>query len=440
MAGYRALLRENRSFRLLWSAQIVSFLGDWFNTIAIYTIVNELSGSGRAFAGVMVAKTLPIFLVTPVVGPLVDRFDRRRLMIASDLVRAVLVVGLVVAHHAGNLPVLYGCLVAMVIASGVFIPAQRAALPQITEHLATANALSGATWSVMLALGAAIGGVVTDRFGTDRALVLDGVTFLVSAAFLAAMPPLPAPGAEASARDRSFVAGLVHLARNGHVAALAALKPLMSFGGAAITLIPIFGTSVFPGRGGPLWVGLLYAARGLGALVGSLGLIRIFGDRSRTLRRMVLVAYPVAAISYFALGHAGSPELAALAYFVAAIASGANWVLSTTLLQRETDPRFLGRVFAVEFGVMTLVFSSVGWIAGTALDVGGATPRDVAHASAWALVLPFVLWSWILWRDRGRGRDDDGEGRAEDRPHAVPPGGVPEVFEDSSEGQPAIRR
>ena len=205
MASYVDLIRTNRSFRLLWSAELVSFLGDWFNTIAVYAIVAELSGSGRAFAGVLVAKMLPIFLVTPFAGPIVDRFDRRRLMIAADLARAALAGGLVLAHLAGSLPALYACLVAMVLASGLSIPAQRAALPQITsaEELAGANALSGGTWSVMLAFGAAAGGWFAARFGVDTALVLDGVTFLVSAVFLAFLPALPAPGRDEPAASRS---------------------------------------------------------------------------------------------------------------------------------------------------------------------------------------------------------------------------------------------
>ena len=84
MSGYRSLLTQNREYRRLWLAEIVSFLGDWFNTIALYTIVQEMSGSGRAIALVMVAKTLPVFLVVPLAGPIVDRFDRRTILILSD--------------------------------------------------------------------------------------------------------------------------------------------------------------------------------------------------------------------------------------------------------------------------------------------------------------------------------------------------------------------
>ena len=425
--GYVQLLRENPRYRWLWFAEIISFLGDWFNTIALYTIVQEISGSGKAVAGVMVAKTLPVFLMAPIAGPLVDRFDRRTLMIVSDVGRAVLAVGLVVAHRSESLVALYGCLVLMMALAGVFIPARSAAIPQLTTpaQLAVANALSGGTWSVMLALGAAFGGWVTATVGTDVSLLLDGGTFVLSAAFLFALPRLPAPGAEAPHHDRSFLAGLRYLVADRGTFALAALKPLMALGGGVFVLIPIYGTTVFPDRGGPFWVGMIYSARGLGALVGSVVLIRIFGDASRTMRRIILFAFPTAGLFYFLLGRATSLEAAAFTYFVAAIASGANWVMSGTLLQREVDPRFLGRVSAVEFGVMTLVVSAMGWMTGSLLDTGDLTPRTAATLSGALLALPALAWlGYLLFERRLIAQAREGEGSA-----PLHPGAAPELFE-----------
>jgi len=433
VSGYGALLRTNAPYRQLWLAEVVSFLGDWFNTIALYTIVQEMSGSGRAIAAVMVAKTLPAFLVVPLAGPLVDRFDRRTVMIACDLLRAALAGGLIVAHRAGNLPGLYAVLAVMVAVSGVFLPARNSAIPQLTSpaELARANALSGATWSVMLAFGAALGGWVTQLVGTDAALALDGVTFLVSAALLFPMPRLPAPGAEADPSRRSFAAGIRYLAAHRRLIALVALKPMMAIAGGALVVLPIFGSTVFPGSGGPAWTGILYSARGLGALLGSLFLIKIFGDSSRILRRLILAAFPVGGVAYVLLGRVTSPEQAALAYFAAAIASGGVWVMSGTLIQREVDPHFLGRVFSVEFGVMTLIISVMGWLAGVAMDLASMRPADVATASGVLLIVPFLVWGAYLSAAR-RSRE---AARAE-RTGTMPPhvGAAPEAFEASPAG------
>lgn len=429
MSGYRELLRGNPRFRRLWIAEVVSFLGDWFNTIALYTIVQELSGSGRAIALVMVAKTLPAFLVVPIAGPIVDRFDRKWILIVSDVGRAVLALGLIGAHRAESLPALYCMVAAMMALSGVVLPARNATLPLITTsaELGRANALSGGTWSVMLAFGAALGGWVTTAVGTDWALVMDSATFLLSAAFLLGLPALPAPGADSDRSERSFVAGLRHLARHRRVLALAALKPMMALSGGALVLIPIYATTVFSGPGGPFRMGMLYSARGLGALVGSMVIIRVLGDRSRTLRRVILIAFPTGTAAYFLLAWSQAPWQAALAYFLAAIAAGSVWVMSGTLIQRQADHRFLGRISSVEFGMMTLVISIVGWLAGSALDGTSLLPADVARISGAMLLVPFLVWGTFLAAVRSR---DLAEPESAPVPPAVGPS--PEAFDAGS--------
>jgi MFS family permease len=151
--GYVGLLVQNADFRRLWLGQVVSFFGDWFKMIALYTMVQEITDSTLAISGVMVGAMLPVFLVIPIAGPIVDRFDRRKVMLVTDVARSVLALGLLAAHWLESLTLLYGVLSAMVAFSGVFIPARTAIIPQVTskEELPVAMALSGGTWSVMLA-------------------------------------------------------------------------------------------------------------------------------------------------------------------------------------------------------------------------------------------------------------------------------------------------
>ena len=108
--GYIELLRRNRDFRQLWLGQVVSQMGDWFNTIALYTIVLDLTGSGRAVGLVLVARFLPSVIVGPASGVIADRFSRRSIMIVSDIARAAVVEELIVfgrqegfAYQRGNL-------------------------------------------------------------------------------------------------------------------------------------------------------------------------------------------------------------------------------------------------------------------------------------------------------------------------------------------------
>jgi drug/metabolite transporter (DMT)-like permease len=155
-------------------------------------------------------------------------------------------------------------------------------------------------------------------------------------------------------------------------------------------------------------------------------LIRLLGDRSRTLRRTILAAFPVGATAYVMLGRASGPEQAALAYFCAAIASGAVWVMSGTLIQREVDPRYLGRVFSVEFGTMTLVISVMGWLAGVSMDLTPMRPADVATLSGALLIVPFLVWGAYLAAVRRSREAAEAEAHGTIPPHV---GAAPEAFE-----------
>jgi MFS family permease len=399
--SYVDLIRSHPDFRRLWIATVVSSLGDWFNTIAMYTAVQALSGTGQAVALVMVVKTLPGFLVIPVAGPLIDRYDRRRLLLAMDLARALCTLGLIAAHQAGWLAGLYLFAFLMMAFSGIALPTRSAVLPMILPHanLAVANALDGGTWSIMLAVGAALGGAATHAVGIDASFAVDGATFLLSAA---ALWRLPALRPKAGSRDQtSLTEGLRYLSRNPYIVALVSLKPLLTLAGGILVLIPLYGTTVFPGISGPVFVGLLWAARGGGAVVGTLCVRLWFGDAPRTLRRLVLLGYVLLAGACAWLSTAESYEVACAAYFAAAVGSGVVWVFSGTLLQWEGDPAYHGRLFSVEFGLTTLILAGTSYASGAAVDAGFA-PSDVALASAAVTALPALLWLGTLIGARRR--------------------------------------
>ncbi|MBT8494898.1 MAG: MFS transporter [Deltaproteobacteria bacterium] len=400
MAGssYARLLGDNPGFRRLFVGEAISYAGDWFNLIALYAAVQSRTSSGLAVALVLVAKTLPAFVIAPFAGPLVDRSDRRRLLLLMDGLRLLCALGLVASHLADSLAGLYLCTIALVTCTGIAIPAKNAALPMLVEpmDIPAANALSGGTWSVMLALGAALGGVATAKLGITAALVLDAATFALSAIVFARLPALPAPGRHDGA-ESSLAAGLRYLRAHPYIAATAALKPLMQIGGGTLALVALYGTVVFSGTSGPMFVGLLYAARGTGALVGALLPRALFGDSPRALRRVIAGAFLLIAAAYGAVAAAPSYALAALGFFAGAIGSSTVWVSSSALLQLEADRSFHGRIFALEFGTMTLSLSISGVLAGGAVDLG-FHPQTVTAVCAAATVIPALLWTAAIRR------------------------------------------
>jgi len=441
---YIRLLRQNRSYRCLWLGEVISYLGDWFNTIALYTIVQELSGRSQAVAWVVIAQTLPIFLMVPLGGSLADRFDRRRLMLMADFLRALACLGLIAAEQLGSLNLLFASLVFMVTCSGIFIPAQRATLPQITtrEELVDANSLSGGSWSVMLAFGALAGGLVTAAIGETMSIAVDGLTFLMSAWFISYLPPIPpgnrlsairrlrsvredlgessmdmdtsAPGPDPSgtmnsessgspedlARDVGFLAGLHYLSGRPYLLFVTCLKGSMAFSSAVQVLIPIYGNQLFPTTSGPRYIGLIFSVRGIGALIGSMGATRLFASTTRNMQRMLVPAMLFNGMSYLVLSWAPHIGWACLGYLGGGIGGGLAWVYSSSLAQIGSPNEFRGRIFSLEFGLMTLGVSVMSWLAGYLMDNAGWSPRDVAQVSGLLMVIPATAWTVVMWVKR----------------------------------------
>src|SRR5687767_2014179 len=183
---YWRLLRTNRDFRLLYAGTLISLGGDWFLTVALADLVLQLTGSATLVSLILLCQTLPIFLFTPHAGHLVDRLDRRKVMIATDLARTVACLLPLFARTPEMLPFAFAGVILISIGSAYFEPASQAALPNIVapEELGPANVLMASTWGTMLAVGAGLGGAVTAAFGRDVAFSVDAASFLFSAALL----------------------------------------------------------------------------------------------------------------------------------------------------------------------------------------------------------------------------------------------------------------
>lgn len=380
---------------------MASFFGDWFTTIALYAIVHELSDSASAVAAVLIAKTLPVFLISPIAGSIVDRYDRRSVLLATDFLRAGLTVGLVGAYLVRSLELLFLVEVIRVCVAGVFIPGRTAALPQVVsrDELGAALALSGGTWSVMLALGAAAGGVVTELLGPVGALIIDGGTFLVSAAFLWGLPALPPRDAgDADDADVRMRTALRWVAQRPKLSLVLLLKAGLAFDAGVLMVLPLYGNGVFPATASAGLVGLLYFGRGVGSMLGSLGLRRVLGDGNRTMERAIPWLFALQVLAYGGLAGAPGLGVATACYLVGGLGMAGVWVFSSVLAQRALPRAIRGRLFAAEFGAMTLVSSAGSFVAGQLIDRAGLSPRDVVAYSAVLLVVPGLAWVGMRWR------------------------------------------
>jgi len=404
---YLSLLRRNRNFRLLYIGQTISQLGDWFNTVAVYSLLLDLTGSARAVALMLIVQMLPFGIVGPLAGVVVDRLNRRRIMIAADLVRGCLILGLLVVRRTDQVWIAYAVTALAVSAQAFFEPARTATIPNVTsgDELLPANALSSATWSAMLAIGASVGGVVTAVFGRDVAFIVNSASFFISALFIMATrydatparrPPLTSLMALTGLPD--LVEGFRYVRRQGHVAALMLVKAGWGLAGGILLLLAIFGQRVFPiGSGSAAGIGVLYGARGVGAALGPITLRWILGQKPSTLRRTIGPAYFMIGVFYVALSVAPVLSLATVCVLFAHFGGSILWVFSTVLLQMEVPDEFRGRVFAAELALVTLTSSLSSYLTGHYLDAG-TSPRTVSAVLGAMFFVPGLVWLLILSR------------------------------------------
>jgi MFS family permease len=417
-SGYLELLRGNRNFRRLWLGQVISQLGDWFDTIALYTLVLTLTGSGRAIGLVLVARFLPSFIVGPLSGVVADRFNRRTVMIVSDLLRAVVVLGFLFVRRADQMWLVYLLTVLQLVFSTFFEPAKTAAIPSIVEprELLPANAISSVTWSVMLTLGAAVGGVVTGWFGTDAAFVLDSATYLASAALVWSVR---FPKVRARVKSRLTVGkalgitdsleGARYVLKRPRVFALLMVKPAWGLGGGILALLAVFGEKIFPvGGRAATGIGVLYAARGIGTAIGPLAARRFAGETPSQMQTAIGLAFLLGGIFYVAFGRANNFALALLFLLVAHMGGSILWVFSTVQLQRTVEDQFRGRVFAAELALLTLTMAASNYATGEMLDRFQLSPRTVTVGMGLLFLIPGAMWfATRRWWDKGPGEQTD---------------------------------
>ncbi|MGH9673113.1 MAG: MFS transporter [Bryobacteraceae bacterium] len=418
LRAYARLLARRRNYRLLWMAQTVSEIGDWFYAVAIYSLLLEITGKATPVAIAVVLQVLPQAFVSPLAGALGDRLSRRRVMIFADLARALIVALMFVAQSGQWLWMIYGLLFFETIMWALFEPARTATIPNLTENeheTAVANALSSTTWSFNFAVGFFLGGIVAAQFGRSTVLVINVFSFLLSAALLARMrfeerhlsnaPPFRVADLVSLA---PMAEGLRYVAADRRRLATMLCKAGIGLLGANWVILPILGERVFPlpaegrdaARAGMFGMSLLLGSRGLGAVLGPLTGAYLAGSDARRMRLGILFGFLAIGAGYVLLSGAPSIGYACATLVLAHGGASVVWVFSTTLLHYQTEDRFRGRVFSADFACLTVTMATVITAAGLAID-RGVPVRDVVLVTGLLAALPAGLWAFAglpLWR------------------------------------------
>lgn len=407
--GYTELIRDNRNFRYLWLGQIVSLLGDWFNLIASAALVAALTESGLAVGSLFVVRMLAPFLVSPVAGVVADRYNRKHILIATDLLRALTVFGFLLVRTPEQVWLLYTLTAIQLAISGFFFPTRNAILPDIvpSRGIGAANALSATTWSVMLALGAAIGGLVSGTFGIYPAFVIDGLTFFVSALFLAQIKLDIVPDLETSEKTigaalNQYLDGLRYIGRHADILVIALHKAFVGLllgSTFEIVQVAISETVFVIGIGGGIGLGLMFGVTGIGTGFGAILTRKITGDKDRLLRLSITAGYLIGGLGLALAAPLTSFNAILVGTFLRGFGGGIVWVFSTQLLLQLVPAYIRGRVFATEFAIFTLMSAMGAAAAGLLLD-SPLGISGVAWLMAGLTLIPAMLW--FLWINRSR--------------------------------------
>lgn len=371
---------------------MVSNAGDWFNSVAVLALTLELTGSGFVLSVVMIAQMLPSFLMAPVAGVVADRFDRKQVMIAADILRGVVAFGFLLVDQPEDVWLIF-LFMALLSGFAPFFDATRnAALPGIVRgaELLTANALSSATWGLMLTVGSAMGGGIAMIFGRDAAFTLNGFSFLISALFVLRVSMPKSIGMGRKVRFFSdFIAGIGYIKQDRSTRVFLPVKATWGLaGGAAVMLYALFGGQVF--NRGDAGIAILYTARGVGTLIGTVGIKFFSSLRLVYLRRGIFLGLTGYGLFFLVFSFAPSLWVAAGALMLATCGSMVMWVFSSLGLQLVVREDFRGRVFAADGGLFTLA-STISTLSGGLL-LSVFDPRSIAFASGMVGVVTAGIW------------------------------------------------
>lgn len=409
--GYIEFFSSNAKYRRLWAASVISLLGEWFNTIALFLLILEYSGS-EFLLGILFSVRMILFGISqPINGLLADRLNRKSLMLWSNVAQIFLALTFLMVDGPEDMWWLISVSGIMMLFHGVYVTAERAAVPNIVDEddLITANAIGSASWSTALCTGAMLGGVVVSQWGTDAAFIIDSFTFLISAIILI---PLSIEqtvdenmkGPIFKTAIKNIKIGWDRIYSDKKLLRIVFAKTSWNLAGAGLAgVFLVLAGADITGYGAAFGFGLFFFARGIGTGIGPLIARSIFKDRSKW-PSMVGILVSLSGIFYFFVGLTIDYYLPLTVFLIicAHSASGGNWVLSTVLTQTWVEDEVRGRVFSMDMLLLGLSAGFSTTAAGYLVEYHNLTLRNGFISFSILMVLCGIIFT--LWRPDYQGQ------------------------------------
>lgn len=410
MSAFTELLRTNRNYRYTWTGQVVSEIGDHFNNIAVLSLAMTHRNPGLVVTFVFLSRAVPMLAAGPIAGVLLDRLNRKRVMMASDLIRAVIALGFIFCIDRTDDWLMYALSAALMFASPFFTSGRSSILPSIAtkEELHTANTMTQTTSWVSLTIGAFLGAMGVQS-GYRWAFTFNALSFVISFLCISQLRRKEGFRAASAGKDkekpqsektgfRQYREGLSYMRATPLVGAVAMVSlGWASGGGAAQILFSLFGEQVF--HAGAKGIGIIWGCAGIGLLIGGTIAYRL-GKRLtyRGYKRTIPIVYVIHGGAYVLFSQ--MPTLAWACVFIALsrAAVAISSVLNFSQLLRHVEDRFRGRVFATLESLTwsMMMISMMG--AGTATMK--YSPRTIGAAAGAISSTTALFWWWADWRGK----------------------------------------
>ena len=359
--GYIEFFSSNARYRRLWAASVISLLGEWFNTIALFILILEYSGS-EFLLGILFSVRMLLFGISqPINGLLADRLSRKSLMFWSNVFQIGLALTFLMVDGPEDMWWLISISGIMMLLHGVYVTAERAAVPNIVDEddLITANAIGSASWSTALCTGAMLGGIVVSELGTDAAFIIDSLTFLLSAILL--IPLRIDQSIDESMKGpllrtalSNIKIGWNRIYNDKKLLRIVFAKSSWNLAGAGLAgVFLVLAGSDITGYGAAFGFGLFFFARGIGTGIGPLIARAVFKDKSKW-PSLIGILVTISGVFYFMVGITLEYYLPLTVALIICshAASGGNWVLSTVLTQSWVEDEVRGRVFSMDMLIL----------------------------------------------------------------------------------------
>ncbi|HIO25681.1 MAG TPA: MFS transporter, partial [Candidatus Poseidoniales archaeon] len=400
--GFIELLRVNSTFRKYWVGNSISMLGEWFNTVALFVLIDQLTGSELALGLLFVLRMFSLALPQIFTGMLADRFSRKWLMVGANFASALTVAGFLLIDSKADVWLVYFLSALLMLFHAIYLPAENATMPNITKpnELLTANALNSATWSASLAIGSAVGGAVVASQGVQIAFIINSIAFIVAGLIIAS---INIPQQKIKAPEGNFIASSLSQVKEGFQIIIGTPKIYRIitakaawglFGGGLVYMLILVGADIGLGEVAA-GIGLLFAARGVGTGLGPILARYAFTNRenwSLLIGRLVSVC----GIGYIAMGWLSWGWWVALFVVFSHAASGANWVISTVLLQERSEDEWRGRMFSTDFLLLTMVNGISTLAASLILEYTDIGLRELVQIFAVGQLLSGIFWVMLI--------------------------------------------